>query len=106
MAKGFDPAELMKQARALKDQMAKEQEKLKERVVEGTAGGGMVTAFVNGASEVVGIKLDPEAVDPDDVSMLEDLIQVAVNDGLAKANELSESEMNKLTGGMGMGGLF
>ena len=106
MAKGFDPAELMKQARALKDQMAKEQEKLKERVVEGTSGGGMVTAFVNGGSEVVGIKIDPDAVDPDDVSMLEDLIQVAVNDGLAKANELSETEMNKLTGGMGMGGLF
>lgn len=106
MAKGFDPAELMKQARALKDQMAKEQEKLKDRVVEGTAGGGMVTVFVNGASEVVGIKLNPDAVDPDDVSMLEDLIQVAVNDGLAKANELSETEMNKLTGGMGMGGLF
>lgn len=106
MAKGFDPSELMKQARALKDQMAKEQEKLKERVVEGTAGGGMVTAFVNGAGEMVGIKLNPDVVDSDDVSMLEDLIQVAVNDGIAKANELSESEMNKLTGGLGMGGLF
>lgn len=104
MAKGFDPAELMKQARALKDQMAREQEKLKDRVVEGAAGGGMVTAFVNGASEVVGIKISPEAVDPDDVSMLEDLVQVAVNEALTKANEMSETEMNKLTGGMG--GLF
>ena len=106
MAKGFDLSELMKQARALKDQMAKEQEKLKERVVEGTAGGGMVTAFVNGAGEMVGIKLNKDVVDPDDVSMLEDLIQVAVNDGITKANELSETEMNKLTGGLGMGGLF
>ncbi len=107
MAKGFDPGELMNQARKMKEQMAKVQDQLKERVVEGTAGGGMVTTFVNGGGEVVGIKLKKDVVDPDDIAMLEDLIQVAVNDGLKKANELSEEEMGKVTGGMGgLGGLF
>ncbi|MCB9832321.1 MAG: YbaB/EbfC family nucleoid-associated protein [Planctomycetes bacterium] len=107
MARGFDPNELMNQARKMKDQMARVQEQLKERVVEGSAGGGMVTVFVNGGSEVVGIKLKKDVVDPDDVSMLEDLIQVAVNDGLRKAQELSEQEMGKVTGGLGgLGGLF
>ena len=104
MAKGFDPGELMNQARKVKDPMAKVQEELRERVIEGTAGGGLVSVFVNGAGEVVGVKIKPEAVDPDDLAMLEDLIQVAANDGIKKANELSESEMNKVTGGLG--GLF
>ena len=104
MAKGFDPADLMNQARKMKDQMAKVQEGLKERVVEAEAGGGMVQVFVNGGTEVVGIKIKPEAVDPDDLGMLEDLIMVAVNAGIEKANAMSEVEMNKITGGMG--GLF
>ncbi len=104
MAKGFDPAELMNQARKMKDQMAKVQEGLKERVVEADAGGGLVQVFVNGGTEVVGIKIKPEAVDPDDLGMLEDLIMVAINAGIEKANALSEAEMGKITGGMG--GLF
>lgn len=104
MAKGFDPSELMSQARKMKDQMAKVQEGLKERIVEADAGGGMVQVFVNGGTEVVGIKIKPEAVDPDDLGMLEDLILVAVNAGIEKANAMSEEEMNKITGGMG--GLF
>ena len=104
MAKGFDPAELMNQARKMKDQMAKAQEALKERVVEADAGGGLIQTFVNGGGEIVGIKIKPEAVDPDDLGMLEDLIMVAVNAGIEKANKLSEEEMGKITGGMG--GLF
>ena len=104
MAKGFDPAELMNQARKMKDQMAKAQEALKERVVEGEAGGGLVQAFVNGGSEVVGIKIMPDAVDTDDLGLLEDLLLVAINAGLKKAEALSEDEMGKITGGMG--GLF
>ncbi|MFT7616533.1 MAG: DNA-binding YbaB/EbfC family protein [Planctomycetota bacterium] len=104
MAKGFDPSELMSQARKMKDQMAKVQEGLKERIVEAEAGGGMVKVFVNGGTEVVGIKIKPEAVDPDDMGMLEDLIMVAVNAGIEKANAMSEEEMGKITGGMG--GLF
>ena len=104
MAKGFDSAELMNQARKMKDQMAKAQDALKERVVEGEAGGGLVQVFVNGGSEIVGIKIKPEAVDPDDLGMLEDLIMVAVNAGIEKATALSDEEMGKITGGMG--GLF
>lgn len=107
MAKGFDPSDLMSQARKMKDQMARMQEQLKERVVEGQAGGGLVSAFVNGSSEVVGVKIKKEAVDPDDVAMLEDLLMVAVNDGLRQAAELSNQEMNKITGGLGgLGGLL
>ena len=106
MAKGFDPSELMNQARKMKDEMAKVQDSLKERVVEGVSAEGLVTAFVNGNSEVVGIKIDPKAVDPDDLSMLEDLVMVAVNKGLEQANAMSSEEMNKITGGMGLGGLI
>ncbi|MCA9320691.1 MAG: YbaB/EbfC family nucleoid-associated protein [Planctomycetes bacterium] len=106
MPKGFDPGELMAQARKMKEQMARKQDELKGRIVEGASGGGMITAFVNGAQEVVGIKIKPEAVDPDDVGMLEDLIQVAVNEGLRKAKDMSDSEMERLTGGLGLGGMF
>ncbi len=104
MAKGFDPSELMNQARKMKDQMAKVEDSLKERVVEADAGGGLVQVFVNGGTEVVGIKIKPEAVDPDDFSMLEDLIMVAVNAGIEKANAMHKAEMDKITGGMS--GLF
>ena len=100
MGKGFDPAELMNQARKMKEEMGRKQEELRGRVVEAEAGDGLVKAFVNGAQEVVGIKISKEVVDPDDVSMLEDLVQVALNKALEKANEMSEAEMGKLTGGM------
>ena len=107
MAKGFDAGEMMNQARKMKEQMARVQDDLAKRVVEGTSGGSVVTAFVNGGGQVVGIKIKPEAVDPDDVSMLEDLVLTAVNNGLEKANELSETEMGKVTGGLGLPpGLF
>lgn len=106
MPSGFDPGDLMNQARKMKEQMARTQDELRDRVVESEAGGGVVRAFVNGASEVVGIKIDPKAVDPDDLGMLEDLVMVAVNGGLAKANDLSSEEMNKLTGGLGLDGLI
>ena len=106
MAKGFDPAEMMQQARRMKEQISKAQEKLKDRVVEGEAGGGLVKAYVNCGKEVVGIKLKPDVVDPQDLSMLEDLIMVAVNNGLKRAAQIEEEEMNKLTGGMGLGGLL
>jgi nucleoid-associated protein EbfC len=106
MAKGFDPGELLNQARRMKDQMAKAQEQLKERVVEGEAAGGMVKFFVNGANEVVGVKIKPDAVDPKDLSMLEDLIQVACNAAMSKAKKMADDEMAKITGGMGLGGLM
>ena len=105
MAKGGFPGDMgqiMKQAQQMMKQQEKLQEDLRERVVDADAGGGMVTAFVNGAGEVVKLSIQPEVIDPDDNEMLEDLVLAAVNAGLAKAKELKEKEMGKLTGGMGM----
>lgn len=84
--------------------MAKLQDKLEEMTVEGSAGGGMVTATVNGKQKVLSIKLDAEVVDPDDTEMLEDLVMAAVNQGLEKSKELSQEEMQKIAGGV-LGGL-
>lgn len=106
MAKGFDPAELMNQARKMKEQLARAQDALKERIVEAESGGGMVKVFANGTQEIVGVKLNPEVIDPKDPSMLEDLFQVAANNALAKAKKMSDDEMSKITGGLGLGGLM
>ena len=76
------------------------QEELKEARVEGSAGGGMVSATVNGQGELVGVKLSKEVVDPEDVEMLEDLILAAVSDAANKAREMMEQRMGSLTGGM------
>ncbi|MEW6360024.1 MAG: YbaB/EbfC family nucleoid-associated protein [Planctomycetota bacterium] len=95
-----------KQAQKMQKQMEEVQRNLKERVVEGTAGGGMVTAQVNGHKELLNIKIDPEVVDPDDVEMLQDLILAAVNQAMKKAQEIHDSEMQKATGGLNIPGLF
>lgn len=95
-------AGMMKQVQELQRKMAQVQEDLRTRVVEGSAGGGMVTAQVNGKLELVALKIDPEVVDPDDVRMLEDLIIAAVSQATKKAHELAENEMNKVTGGLGL----
>ncbi len=97
--KGMDFGDLMKQAQKMTKQMAKVQSALKERVVEGTAGGGAVKVFMNGAQEVVGIKIDPGALDPDDVEMLQDLLMVSVNAAVKKAKDLAQTEMSKAAGG-------
>ncbi|MBO8159982.1 YbaB/EbfC family nucleoid-associated protein [Thermosyntropha sp.] len=96
---------MMKQARKVQEQIAKLQEELKERVVEASAGGGAVKVKVNGKQELVEIKIKPEAVDPDDVEMLEDLIMAAVNEGLKAAQEMVSEEMAKITGGLNIPGL-
>jgi hypothetical protein len=107
MGKGdFDVQGLMKRAQDMQKQMAKLQEDLKERVVEGNAGGGMVVAHANGAQQVVGVKIDAKAVDPDDLSMLEDLVIAAVNQALEKAAKMRETEMQKVTGPVNIPGLF
>ena len=103
MSKGFDPAEIMNQARKMKDQLAKTQEALKERIVEAESGGGLIKVFANGQSEIVGIKIKKDAVDPADVAMLEDLVLVACNAALAKAKKLADDETAKITGGLGLG---
>ena len=97
---------LVKQAQKMQRDMAQVQAELKERVVEGTAGGGTVKAMVNGHMELVSLKIDPQAVDPDDVEMLEDLILAAVSQALKKAREMADEAMAKVTGGMGLPGML
>jgi len=98
--------DLLKQAQQFQQKMGTIQEELSHKVVTGTAGGGMVTATVNGKGELVGLAIEPDIVNPDDVQMLQDLIRAAVNDGLNKARELGREEMSKLTGGLNLPGMF
>lgn len=93
---------LMKQAQKMQTDMAKVQEELAGKLVEATAGGGVVKVTVNGQKEVKEIVIDPTAVDPEDVEMLQDLIIVAVNEALRKADEMASLEMNRVTGGLKM----
>ncbi len=106
MMGGANMQQLARQAQKLQQQMTKMQEELDAREFEATSGGGMVTARVNGKRELLAISIKPEAVDPDDVEMLEDMVMAAVNEALRTAAETVEREMGKLTGGMGMPGLF
>ena len=98
-------ANMMKQAQKLQAQMLRLQEELAEKTVESSSGGGMVTVVANGRQQIVSIQIENEVVDPEDVEMLQDLIQAAVNDALAKAQEMVSSEMGKLTGGLNIPGL-
>ena len=93
------------QAQQLQQQMLQAQERAKSKTVEAAAGGGMVTAVVNGGMELVTLKIDPQCVDPKDLSMLQDLVIAAVNQALAKAQEMMQGEMQSVAGGM-MPGLF
>ncbi len=88
---------ILKQAQQFQAKMTKLQEELGEKTVEASAGGGMVTVIVNGRQELVSITIDPEVVDPGDTEMLQDLILAAVNEGLARAKEMVNEEMGKLT---------
>ena len=97
--------QMMKQAQKLQSQMMKLQEELSEKTVESSSGGGMVTVVANGRQQIVSIQIENEVVDPDDVDMLQDLVLAAVNDALAKAQEMVSSEMGKLTGGLNRPGL-
>ncbi|MEX2503124.1 MAG: YbaB/EbfC family nucleoid-associated protein [Trueperaceae bacterium] len=97
---------LMKEAQQAQKKMADAQEKLADATVEGSAGGGLVTVTANGQGDVVGVKIDPGTVDPEDVELLEDLVAAAVSDAQRKAKELQEQEMGSAMGGMeGMGGM-
>ena len=97
---------LMKMAQQAQKQMAQLQEELAEKTIEAGAGGGMVTATVNGKQELISIRIEKDVVDPQDVEMLQDLIVAAVNEALRKAQEMISGEMNKITGGMNIPGLF
>ncbi len=103
---GGNMQQLARQAQKLQQQMAKMEEELQAREYEATSGGGMVTAKVSGKKELIELTIKPEAVDPDDVEMLQDMVMAAVNEALRDAAETTEREMGKLTGGMNLGGLF
>ena len=98
MAKGM--AGMMKQAQKLQARLAKVQEELASKEVKGSSGGGMVVARANGQQQIVGIRIDPEVVDPDDVEMLEDLIMAAIQQAREKAQEMADREMQRATSGM------
>jgi DNA-binding YbaB/EbfC family protein len=97
---------MMKQAQKLQAKMMEMQAELGNRTVSAASGGGMVEAVVNGRQELLSLRIDPEVVAPDDVEMLQDLITAAVNEALTRSREMMAAEMNKLTGGMQIPGLF
>lgn len=98
--------QMMKQVKKMQQQMEKAQEELKEKTVEASAGGGMVTVTANGHKQILDIKINEEAVDPDDVEMLQDLVLAAVNDALKQVDDLVAKDMGKFTGGLNIPGLF
>ena len=106
MMGGGNMQQLARQAQKLQQQMTKKQEEIEAREFEATAGGGMATAKVNGKKELLAIEIKPEAVDPDDVEMLQDLVVAAVNEALRAAGDAMEQELGKMTGGLSMPGLF
>ncbi len=99
--------QLLKQAQKMQEDMLAAQESLKGEVVDASAGGGMVTVQVTGDLVVKAIKIDPEAVDPDDVELLEDMVLAAINEGMRSAQELAAAKMGGIAGGLtgGLGGL-
>jgi len=98
--------QLMKQVQKIQKKMAELQEELAQRTVSASAGGGMVTAVVNGRQELVSLKIDPEVLNPEEKEMLEDLIVAAVNEALRRSQEMVQEEMSKITGGLKIPGLF
>jgi len=106
MPGGMNQAAMMKQAQKLQQDMLRMQQEQEAKTFTAKAGGGMVSATVNGKHELVGIEINPEAVDPDDVEMLQDMIMAAVNEAMRTADAEAANNMSRLTGGMNLGGLF
>jgi DNA-binding YbaB/EbfC family protein len=106
---GFDINKLMEQAQQMQAQMAQAQDEIANEVVEASAGGGMVTVKANGAGEILEIKIDPKAIDPDDPEMLADMVLAAVNEALRSGRNLMESKLSGMLppglGGLGIPGL-
>lgn len=97
---------VVKQAQLMQERMEAIQAEVEQKTVEATAGGGVVTVVATGKKEIQSIKIKPEAVDPEDVETLEDLIMVAVNDAIKKADDLMNESMGEITGGINIPGLF
>ena len=101
----MDFGKMMEQVQQMQAQMQQAQEELKNETVQATAGGGMVTVTASGDGEIKEIKIDPKAIDPDDPEMLEDVVLAAVNEALRSAQNLAQSKMGGITGGLGLPGL-
>ena len=106
MPGGMNQAAMMKQAQKLQQQMLQMQQEQEAKTYTAKAGGGMVSATVNGKHELVNLDINPEAVDPDDVEMLQDMVIAAVNEAMRTADTDAANNMSRLTGGMNLGGLF
>ena len=103
---GKNMNDLMKQAQKMQQEMLKVQTELENKVFDATSGGGIVRVEINGKYEIKSLKIDPQAVDPDDIEMLEDLIVAALQEAINQVAESSQESMGKLTGGMKIPGLF
>ena len=103
---GMNQMQMMKQAQKMQQDLLKMQQEMETKEYEATAGGGVVTAVANGKRELLRITIDPEAVDPDDVEMLQDMVVAAANEALRKADAEQAASMSNLTGGLNLGGLF
>ena len=103
---GKNQMQMMKQAQKMQQDLLKMQEEMQTKEYEATAGGGVITAVVSGSHELLRINIDPEAVDPDDVEMLQDMIIAAVNEAFRTADAEAQNNMARLTGGLNLGGLF
>ena len=106
MPGGMNQAAMMKQAQKMQQEMLRMQQEMETKTYTAAAGGGMVKATVNGKHEVVGLEINPEAVDPDDVEMLQDMVIAAVNEAMRTADAEAANNMSRLTGGLNLGGLF
>ena len=106
MPGGMNQAAMIKQAQKMQQEMLRMQEEMENKTYSATAGGGMVKAEVNGKHEVVSLEINPEAVDPDDVEMLQDMVIAAVNEAMRAADADAASNMSRLTGGLNLGGMF
>ncbi len=102
----MDMSQIMKQAQQFQQKLASMQAEMADRTVISSVGGGMVRATVNGRHQLVELKIEPELINPDDPEMLRDLVMAAINDAMAKAQEMIQAEMGRLTGGMNIPGIF
>ena len=103
---GMNQMQMMKQAQKMQQDLLKMQQEMEEKEYEATAGGGVITAVVSGKRELVRVTIDPEAVDPDDVEMLQDLLISAINECVKQIEDTSEAKMGAVTGGVSFPGLF
>ncbi|MBQ9169122.1 MAG: YbaB/EbfC family nucleoid-associated protein [Oscillospiraceae bacterium] len=106
MPGGMNQAAMMKQAQKMQQELLKMQEEQETKTYSAASGGGMVSATVNGKHELVNLVIKPEAVDPDDVDMLQDMVIAAVNEAMRTADNEAANNMSRLTGGLNLGGLF